>query len=416
MKKPTQQDVYDAAFRKKQEDDAARVMEEARTVMCMGHTATHAFFATLVCKMRHAVNWDIPSVTTDGRTMWYNPEFMAFKPRNLLKTIHAKAVMHAALGHPSMLSSMKHLSKEKLQISMELVVNQILKDAGFTLTPEAILPGKGVFKNIPPGLATLEIYRLLPDGSDGPGGGGNKGDADDPSGMGGVTEAKGDGGGGASASEAESLEQDWKINMAMAEQAGRRRGDLSANLKTLIDEHLKPKVSWREVTREWAAKRTKNEINWNRQNKRHVSRGLYLPTYSGETLARLVVANDTSGSMDYRNARSACAVEIMAIASQLNCQVTVLHHDCAVCGVQEWEPADGPLVLDPRGGGGTSHVCVFDWVDDHCKDEEIAGVICLTDLYTNFPSAGPDLPVLWCVVGNKESVAPFGTTIHIDDL
>jgi predicted metal-dependent peptidase len=174
-------------------------------------------------------------------------------------------------------------------------------------------------------------------------------------------------------------------------------------------------MPWREVLRDWAQRKVKNEMTWNRQNRRHIANGLYLPTWSGESISGLIVANDTSGSMDWKSARSACAAEIQAIAEQMKCKLTILHHDSAVCGVQEWEPQDGPLVLEPRGGGGTSHVCIGQWIEENVGDmEDVAGLICLTDLFTEFMKE-PTYPVIWCVVNNKDSAAPFGVTIHVEE-
>lgn len=402
------QDMFDIAFRQKQEVDANKAMEDARTVMVMSGTPTHVFFSTLVMKLVYRHSWDVKACATDGKKMEYNPEFMMMKTRDMIRAIHAKSVMHCALGHPQMLVTHKHLNKTKLQLAMELVTNQIIKDSGFTMTPEALLPGKGDFKKIKPGLSTVETYREIPDdAADGA-------DGDNASGMGGVSPAQG-AYGPASEADVAKMDQDWKINSAMAQNAARLRGTMSANLQTLIDELLKSKVPWREVLREWATRRVKTDYTWQRLNRRHIAAGMYLPTFNGESLTGLIVANDTSGSMDWRNARSACAAEIQAIAEQLNCKITILHHDAAVCSVQTWEPADGLLKLEPRGGGGTSHIPVFDWICEHQAElEEVAGLICLTDLYTAFPADAPDYPVLWAVVGNNGSQAPFGTTIEVD--
>jgi len=70
-------------------------------------------------------------------------------------------------------------------------------------------------------------------------------------------------------------------------------------------------------------------------------------------------------------------------------------------------------VLDPVGGGGTSHVCVFDWIEQ--SGLVTSCVICLTDLETEFPSVPPGHPVLWAVVGGCSTTPPFGQTVQISD-
>jgi predicted metal-dependent peptidase len=89
----------------------------------------------------------------------------------------------------------------------------------------------------------------------------------------------------------------------------------------------------------------------------------------------------------------------------------VLYHDTEVQKVQTWRSADGPLVLDPVGGGGTSHACVFDWLARSGLSP--ACVVCLTDLDTEFPSGAPDVPVLWAVPGRTSPDPPFGRVVSL---
>jgi hypothetical protein len=41
-------------------------------------------------------------------------------------------------------------------------------------------------------------------------------------------------------------------------------------------------------------------------------------------------------------------------------------------------------------------------------------VVCLTDLYTEFPDSIPTVPVLWAVVGDNDSRPPFGLHVAMD--
>lgn len=406
--KDAAQAMFDAAFRKQREIEAADAMEKARVSLVIGKEATHVFFSTLVMKLGHQVDWDIPNCTVNGRVIKYNPEFFMLKTRDQIKSAYCKAAMHCAFNHPGMKAALRHLDQDRLRLAMELVTNQVLKDAGFTLLPEAILPGKEPFKKIKPGLSTLETYREIPVSKKNPDLGGVGTGVD-------VEEAEGRDGGKASEADLEKLEQDWKINTAIAADAAQKRGNISANMATLINELLKHKVPWREVLRDWVSRKVKQEINWTRQNRRYIASGIYLPTLGGESINGLIIANDTSGSMSWQDARSACACEIQGIAEQMKCAITILHHDSAVCAVQQWTPEDGPLKLEPRGGGGTSHRCVTDWIERHIDElGEISGLICLTDMYTEFPREEPEYPVLWAVVGNKNAHAPFGTVLEID--
>ena len=106
----------------------------------------------------------------------------------------------------------------------------------------------------------------------------------------------------------------------------------------------------------------RNDYSWARPNRRFVAQGLYLPGLHSEELGDVVLAVDTSGSIGER-VLGVFAAEANAVLARFDCTVTVLYHDTEVQKVQTWHSADGPLVLDPVGGGGTSHACVFDWLE-----------------------------------------------------
>jgi predicted metal-dependent peptidase len=129
-----------------------------------------------------------------------------------------------------------------------------------------------------------------------------------------------------------------------------------------------------------------------------------------EELGDVVLAVDTSGSIDEK-LLGMFAAEANAVLGAYDCSVTVLYHDTEVQKVQTWQSADGPLVLDPVGGGGTSHACVFDWLIH--SGASPACVICLTDLQTEFPANRPAVPVLWAVPGANPIDPPFGRVVAL---
>ena len=129
-----------------------------------------------------------------------------------------------------------------------------------------------------------------------------------------------------------------------------------------------------------------------------------------EELGDVVIAVDTSGSVGDRDL-GIFAEAVNGILGAFDCSATVLYHDTAVQTVQHWQSCDGELVLDPVGGGGTSHRCVFEWLDRHAWNPSC--VVCLTDLETRFPDRPPPVPVLWAVVGDHSSPPPFGSRVSV---
>jgi predicted metal-dependent peptidase len=200
------------------------------------------------------------------------------------------------------------------------------------------------------------------------------------------------------------------VALAQAQQVAKQRGTLPAGLARLVQETLQPRLDWREVLRRFLSSQARNDFSWSHPNRRFLHAGLYLPGLRSEELGEVVLAVDTSGPIGPREL-SLFAAEAQAILESFDCSLTILYHDSAVQHVQRWHSGDGPLQLEPAGGGGTSHVCVFEWVEQ--QGEMPTCVICLTDLYTEFPPLPPALPVLWAVSGDNTSRPPFGLRVDL---
>jgi predicted metal-dependent peptidase len=175
---------------------------------------------------------------------------------------------------------------------------------------------------------------------------------------------------------------------------------------------LHPKVDWRAVLRQFLSSHARNDFSWSRPNRRLIHRGLYLPGLRSEELGEVVLAVDTSGSIGQEEL-ARFAAEAQGILESYDCSLLVLYHDSAVQKVQTWRSGDAPLALEPVGGGGTSHVCVFEHVET--LDGQPTCVICLTDLYTEMPSAVPSVPTLWAVVGGNPTQPPFGLRVEVGE-
>ena len=85
--------------------------------------------------------------------------------------------------------------------------------------------------------------------------------------------------------------------------------------------------------------------------------------------------------------------------------------DCAVQQVIPLAQMDEFLQRTKlKGGGGTSHICVFDYIDQHKLTPRL--FIGLTDLCSNFPTKKPPYPVLW-VVPKVHDTPPWGKVIEV---
>jgi predicted metal-dependent peptidase len=215
---------------------------------------------------------------------------------------------------------------------------------------------------------------------------------------------------GGSPADCRQAEAEAAVAVAQARQAARGRGEMPAGLARLVEEVLQPRVDWRDVLRRFVSSQARNDYAWSPPNRRFVHAGLYLPGLRSEELGEVVLAVDTSGSIG-PGELSLFAAEAQGILESYDCTLTILYHDSQVQKVQHWRSGDGPLVLEPVGGGGTSHICVFEWVA--AQDLLPTCVVCLTDLDTELPDSPPAVPVLWAVVGDGTNTPPFGLRVTI---
>lgn len=368
----------------------SRNKEEAR--------GASAFFSTLALRMTRTPDESIPTAATDGKNLRYNPGFIVSLPDDELIGVIVHEVMHIANKHHCR-RGQRHPGR--WNIAIDLAINSLLRDAGIPLPSCGVYPGEGAFVDFPKGLSGEAYYPMIPEDM----GGGEPGS--DPGGCGGVV----DPGDGSDAAMAES-EADTSVAVAQAHSAAKLRGKSPAFIDRLVEAALEPIVDWRRVLADFLTKQAKNDYRWTPPNRRHVHQGLYLPSIAGEELGEVVIAFDTSGSIG-QDEMARFASEIQGILDAFSCKVTILYHDCVVAGVQEWRSDEGSLKLDPKGGGGTSHVCVFEWLKAHPEVEPVC-MVCFTDLYTEFPKQGPDFPVLWCVHnGPEKPSAPFGQCVVV---
>jgi predicted metal-dependent peptidase len=397
-----------AAARQAQEEKAARALAAARCRLVLGKDANSCFFATLALRLVPRVEWNLETMATDGRHLSYSPDFVnGLSPEELVAVV-AHEVLHNALAHHA---RRQHREARRWNVACDLALNPLLLDAGFVLPASRLVPGEGQYRDLPPGKSAEEYYGLLPEeppgrDEDNAGQTGQEQGRQDPGACGGVREP-GDG----SPAETRQSQAEWEVAVAQAQQIAKQRGALPAGLARLIEQILQPRVDWRDVLREFLSRHARNDYSWSPPNRRYIHQDLYLPGLRSEELGEVVLAVDTSGSIGQREL-ARFAAEAQGILEAFDCQLTVLYHDVEVQKVQRWTSSDGPLMLEPAGGGGTSHVCVFDWIER--EGLQAAVVVCLTDLHTEFPAAVPCQPVLWAVVGDNVIPAPFGARTTVD--
>lgn len=355
--------------------EIAQKLTRARTQLLL----QYPFFGTLALRLRLVEDASRQTMAVDGRSMFYNPTFIESLSPGLTRACIAHEVMHCVYEHPSRRNNRDH---RRWNIAADYVINAVLTDCGFDFEDLPVLLNKAY-----DGMSTDQVYSLLPTNDR------NLDPLDD-----------------CMDAEAETLAidaTDWKIATIQAASTAKAMGKLPGNLERFIEEISAPTVDWKAQLARFITEIGKGDYSWMRPNWRFAGQGLYLPSLYSESMGEIVIAIDTSGSIDQATL-DAFGSEIKAIvATTRPRKTTVIYCDAVVNHIDEFAPND-ELQFKIHGGGGTDFRPPF----RHLENEGTIPVcfVYLTDMYGPFP-ADPGYPVLW--VCTNSQVAPWGETLQI---
>jgi predicted metal-dependent peptidase len=277
------------------------------------------------------------------------------------------------------------------------------------------------------GMDTRQVFDILmqekQDGGGGGGGGGGDGEGGGEQSDGGSDSSGGldqhdweDAVNGMSKEEQEQLGRD--IDQALR-QGGIYAGKVGGNMPREIGELLKPKVNWREVLRRFVrtSLKDRDSVSWRRAHKNYLWQDVILPSIMGKRVKSLVIAMDTSGSIQGPILTEFLS-EMNAIVRDIGAdRIDVLYWDTEVAGHETYKGTNKDIVhrTNPRGGGGTDPDCVVDFMHEHELKPD--ALIMLTDgyMHSNKPKwAAIKAPTLWCVIGNDSYQVPNGQKLNIN--
>lgn len=112
----------------------------------------HPFFGVLSLRLDLVENGSVRTLETDGRKLWFNPEYVNTLSKHELQGVVAHEVLHCANGH---VWRMEHRNEMQWNHACDYVVNPIVLDAGMVL-PQGMLDGTP-YK----GMSAEEVYERL---------------------------------------------------------------------------------------------------------------------------------------------------------------------------------------------------------------------------------------------------------------
>ncbi len=193
------------------------------------------------------------------------------------------------------------------------------------------------------------------------------------------------------ADQEEALAKEWRFRTAEAMSTAKQCGKLSGNLQSRLGDLFEPKVNWRDKLIKFISERIPFDATWARPSKRSMAAGYYAPSYLKENL-EVVVHVDTSGSISSQ-ALSDFMSEIKGILesfSQVKMDLLLCDYNIAEHIVLTAEKADKVADIIMKGGGGTSHRPVVQWVNENKPETHV--LISLTDGYSDIQNCYDDLP------------------------
>lgn len=206
--------------------------------------------------------------------------------------------------------------------------------------------------------------------------------------------------------------------------SAKQRGHCPGAMDRLAAEMAEPQLSWEEIMKNYLDERFRRDPTYQQLSRRTASynamiqrkgggvRGVSVPLPSRKPqMAPGVIAYDSSGSVSNEELAQMLG-ETYEILSHYNVPVRYI---CADAAVQVDEMIESTEEIVFKGGGGTSHVPVFDRIFDesHENYEMPKVIICFTDLWTEFPKEEPPCDVIWVNVADGEAQQPpFGMLIN----
>lgn len=354
----------------------------------------HPFFGTLALFADLRVTEDIATAGTDGKVLWFNPVFVDKQDAPRLCGLVVHELLHAALQH-----GLRRRERDPTlwNIAADIVVNGMVRkgtsyplpDGGVEVPALAHLSVEEVYEQLRSGRVKVPAIRLL-DLMAISGAGGSLGEAEDGE-----------------------LQRHWRSALqqagAVARRIGRGFGRAGLDAVREIDDATHPPLGWRELLWQFMVS---TPFDFGGFDRRFIHRKLYLEDVVGEAV-QVAICIDTSGSIGGAELGAFMAEVHGILDAYPQIRGHLFYADADLYGPHDFSVHDP--VPPARGGGGTSFVPFFHWVNEQERQGTQPLAIYLTDGFGDFPKSPPESPVMWVVnAGGLESTAfPFGQIVRM---
>lgn len=363
---------------------AIRLMSEIKAKLLL----KQPFYGMLLSMTDFLPEVAIPTMATDGIKIFYNPEYVIGLTEAERHGVLLHEISHCIYLHCTPKRRMNREQK-RWNVAADYAINLEIKDFGYSLPTGVLLDNKyrdmnaemiydALPKNIDD-LKTLDIHIEPADGSE---------DWDDME---------------------DRVIAAYEMTKDFYEDKN-GHGKFPGGIKRWIDKLRKSKVKWERIFHKYIGQAiAKDDFSYTRCNRRMLPQDIYLPDLRNHIIGSVVLAIDTSGSINAKILEQFAAE--MSKISHLVEDVLVITCDAQVHEVVKIRKMENFLKkIKFKGGMGTAFEPVFAEVEKRKEAPEL--LIYLTDAYGSFPQKKPAYPVIWCLTtdGNINNI-PWGQKV-----
>lgn len=362
---------------------------------------------------------NIPTAATDGVNVKYGRAFVDSLNDKQLAFLILHETMHKAYRHLTVWDKLYKKDPMLANMACDFVINLQIKDYdpdGLVVEMPTNENGKVLgcidekYRGMDAAQVFAELQKNPPPISDGDGGDGEGAGFDEHE-WGKASEV--------TPEEAEKIAKE--IDNALR-QGALLAGKMNGEISTEIRELLNPKVNWRDALRDLikTIAKGRDDSSWRKYNRRFVGSDIYMPTPISIKLGRIVLAQDTSGSV-YGEPLVQFMSEVNSITQETTPEaIDLLYWDTEVASHEVYEGHEVTNLVattKPRGGGGTSPECIPAYIREKGMTPDCVIVLTDGEFYRNEAGDwnGVDCPIIWAIIGNKNFTAPRGIVLHIEE-
>ena len=341
------------------------------------------FYFSILTQMEMIEKIDIPTMATDGKDIFYNPEWSDKLTEAELDFVRCHEAMHRVLRHHLRMSSR---DKELWNIATDYAINSILIKSGMTM------PKDGLYDPKYNDMGAEKIYKLLESEAEKKPNQCNWGMVM-PNDM--------------SEEQIKKEEAIIKQQVTMAVQNTKSIGNLPSDIKDIIKEMERSQVDWSSVIRRVVGGDQPENYTYARPNRRaYHCFNIYNPSTLKMSCGDVVIWVDTSASVSRKELSHALG-EINAISEDMQPNsITVYYADTSIQKQERYERGDIIENLNVKGRGGTDPMCVFKYIEDN--NVNVDSMVCITDMgFHDFPEY-VDYPLLWVSTDLRAKTPPIG--------